>query len=117
MEFDSYTLLLLLRHEDAPKMEKAALDALQDAHLTLLARLRESGSLLAAGPSPGPDDRSLRGICLFGVDVERALALEAQDPAVLAGRFRVEAHPWIVPHGAMLFPPANFPRSAEDADR
>ncbi len=117
MEFDSYTLLLLLRHEDAPKMEKAALDALQDAHLAHLAGLCEAGSLLAAGPSPGPDDRSLRGICLFGVDVERALALEAQDPAVLAGRFRVEAHPWIVPHGAMLFPPANFPRSAEDADR
>ncbi len=116
MEFDQFTVVLLLRHEDAPKMDEAALDALQDAHLAHLARLHDAGHLLAAGPSPGATDRRIRGFCIFRGDPETAKALEADDPAVVARRFAIEAYPWMVPHGAMLFVPARFPRSAAEAE-
>ena len=116
MEFDRVTVLLLLLREDRPSFDGPALDALQDAHLAHLAKLHEAGTLVAAGPSPGGADRRLRGFCIFNVEPERALALEAEDPMVLAGRFRVEAYPWIVPHGAMHFSPARFPRSAAEAE-
>ncbi len=117
MEFDSYTVLLLLRREDAPKLDEAALNAVQNAHLAHLARLHEEGPLLAAGPALGADDRRVRGVCLFGVPLEKALALEADDPAVRAGRFRLEAFPWVVPKGTMQFPSSRFPTSQDEADR
>ncbi len=117
MEFDQYTLLLLLRREDAPALGEAALNELQDAHLAHLARLHEQGDLLAAGPALGPDDRRVRGVCLFGVPLDRALALEAEDPAVRAGRFRLEAFPWVVPRGTVSFPSSRFPQSQTEADR
>ncbi len=117
MEFDSYTVLLLLRREDAPTLGEAALNELQNAHLAYLARLHEEGPLLAAGPALGADDRRVRGVCLFGVPLEKALALEAEDPAVRAGRFRLEAFPWVVPQGTMEFPSSRFPTSQIEADR
>ena len=116
MEFDWFTVVLLLRHPDAPTMDEAALDALQDAHLAHLAKLHDEGRLLAAGPSPGPADRRIRGFCIFLGDIEAALALEADDPAVVARRFTIEAYPWVVPHGALLSFPARFPRSAAEAE-
>jgi uncharacterized protein YciI len=117
MEFDRFTVVLLLLREDAPTLDEKALDALQDAHLDHLARLHEDGHLLAAGPSPGTADRRLRGFCLFRVDPDQARALEAKDPAVLAGRFAIEAHTWMVPRGAMRFTPTRFPHSAAEAER
>ncbi len=116
MEFDRFTVVLLLRHEEAPTMDEAALDALQDAHLAHLAKLHEEGHLVAAGPSPGPADRRIRGFCIFLGDPDTARALEADDPAVVAHRFAIEAYPWVVPHGALLSFPARFPRSAAEAE-
>lgn len=115
MEFDRYTVVLLLLREDAPGLDGPALAALQDAHLAHLARLHETGDLLAAGPSPGRGDRKLRGFCLFRVEPDRARELEAEDPAVLAGPFAIEAYPWMVPHGAMHFTPTRSLRSAAEA--
>jgi uncharacterized protein YciI len=89
MEFDTYTIALLVLRDDAPKLTAAALDELQDAHLAHLAQLHEEGALLAAGPLPGPSDRRLRGLCIYGVDLERARELGERDPMV---RARVFAH-------------------------
>jgi uncharacterized protein YciI len=86
MEFDTYTIALLVLRDDAPKLTAAALDELQDAHV---AQLHEEGVLLAAGPLPGPSDRRLRGLCIYGVDLERARELGERDPMV---RARVFAH-------------------------
>ena len=115
MEFDRFTVVLLLLRDDAPKLDGPALDAIQDAHLAHLAKLHEAGHLLAAGPTLGAPDRRLRGFCLFKVDPDQARALEDEDPAVRAGRFSFEIHTWMVPRGAIHFTFTRFPHSAAEA--
>lgn len=109
MEFDQFTVLLLVARSDAPKLTEPEEGAIQDAHLAHLAKLHEDGLLLAAGPLSGPPDRRLRGLCLFRVKPEAARSLEESDPAVRAGWFSVEAIPWAVPQGAMHFSGTRFP--------
>ncbi len=114
MEFDRFTIALLILRPDAPRLDDEAADALQDAHMAHLADLHEAGHLLAAGPLLG--DERFRGLSILDVDAERARALEEADPAVRAGRFSVEVLTWMVPAGAMAFSPAHFPRSIAEAE-
>ena len=79
-----------------------------------LAKLHESGFLLAAGPLERTDDK-FRGLSILNVDTETALRLKQEDPAVRAGRFSVKAFRWMVPGGAMTFSPARFPHSIGEA--
>ncbi len=81
--------------------ETPELDALQEAHLANIDRLRREGSLLAAGPcSP---EGELRGIfVLTAADMGAAYDLVVTDPAIRAGRLRPELHPWWV--DSSLFP-------------
>jgi len=66
---------------------------LQRKHLQNIMRLAANGSLVLAGPFL--DDQSLRGIFIFNVrTVEEAQALAETDPAVQAGLFVLEFHPW-----------------------
>jgi len=66
---------------------------LQAAHLANIARLVESGEMVLAGPFG--DDGDMRGLFFYNVDsLEAAQALVESDPAVKAGRLRVELHPW-----------------------
>ncbi len=114
MEFDRFTIVLLVRPEDAPTLSQAEEDALQDAHLDFLAKLHEAGHVVAAGPLEGPGDRRLRGITLMNVPPEEARRLNEDDPAARAGRFALEIYPWLVPRGAMTFHPVRFPHSMAD---
>jgi len=116
MRLDQFTVTLLVLRPDAPELDEAAADALQDAHMAHLADLHAAGHLLAAGPLLGPPDRRYRGLSILNVSTEQALALKAQDPAVVAGRFSVLAFPWMVPAGCMTFAPARFPRSVADVE-
>lgn len=116
MEFDQFTVALLLLRPDAPDFTEEELDRLQDAHLAHLADLHAAGHLLAAGPLIGPADRRYRGVSIFRVDPERARELCDQDPMVVAGRFEVQIQPWMVPQGAVSFAPARFPRSIADTE-
>jgi uncharacterized protein YciI len=113
MDFDTWTVVLLELREDAPVLDDAAADALQDAHMDHLARLHEQGFLVAAGPAGDPDG-VIRGISLLTVPPERALELKSTDPAVVAGRFRLRAMPWHVPAGAVHFTPTRFPHSQSE---
>jgi uncharacterized protein len=115
MQFDQFTIALLIRRPDAPQLDEAEEAVLQDAHMAFLADLHEAGYLLAAGPLPGPEDREFRGLSILNVDPERARQLNEQDPAVKAGKFSVQVMPWIVPAGAMHFTSATFPRSMAEA--
>jgi uncharacterized protein YciI len=115
MQFDRFTITLLVLRPDAPEFDQATADALQDAHMAHLAELHEAGHLLAAGPLLGDPDRRFRGLSILNVDPERARDLKEEDPAVKAGLYSIEAYPWIVPAGAMAFSPARFPRGMAEA--
>ncbi|HEX9352134.1 MAG TPA: YciI family protein [Gaiellaceae bacterium] len=111
MQFDRFTITLLILRPDAPELEAEAAAALQDAHMAHLADLHEAGHLLAAGPL---DDEQLRGLSILNVDPARARELKEEDPAVRAGRFSVKVIPWMVPGGAMSFSRTRFPRSTAE---
>lgn len=112
MQFDEFTIALLILRPDAPQLDEEAAAALQDAHMAHLADLHEAGHLLAAGPL---FDEEFRGLSILNVDPERARALQEQDPAVRAGRFSVKVLSWMVPGGAMAFSPTHFPRAMSEA--
>jgi uncharacterized protein YciI len=118
MKFDSFTVVLLELRGDAPKLDEAATAALQDAHLSYLADLHDSGALLACGPLLGAPGgvRPFQGLNLFKTDLGTALRLAEADPAVQAGRYRLAAQPWAVPGGAMSFAHTRLPRSMADVD-
>jgi uncharacterized protein YciI len=113
MNFDRFTVSLLTLRADAPVLDEAALDALQDEHMAHLADLHDEGLLLAAGPLPGEEDRHFRGLSIWApeVDTVRELLAEHPDPAVAAGRFEVTVMPWLVPSGAVHFTRTRLPRS------
>jgi hypothetical protein len=106
MRFDRYTISLLFLRPDAPSLTDEQAAELQDAHL----------ALLAAGPVQGAADRELRGFYILKVDPERARELNEQDPAVRAGRFRIEVYPWVLPGGLMNFSAGRLPRSVAEAE-
>jgi uncharacterized protein len=67
---------------------------IQAAHLQHLESMYKQGILLIAGPMG--DDGDLRGIVVLKVkSLEEAQTLVHEDPAVKAGRLRVELHPWM----------------------
>jgi uncharacterized protein len=115
MDFDQFTVALLIHRDDAPVLDESAENALQDAHMAHLADLHEAGHLLAAGPLLGEPGRAYRGLSILAVDPDRARVLKEQDPAVRAGVYRVECLPWLVPAGAVRFAGTRFPRSMAEA--
>jgi uncharacterized protein YciI len=114
VEFDQFTIALLLRSDNPPDLTAEQDAALQDAHLAHLSDLHDAGKLLAAGPL-FDTSRHYRGLSILSVSREEAQALKEADPAVQAGVFRVVTLPWMVPAGAMTFTQTHFPRSAAEA--
>jgi uncharacterized protein YciI len=117
MDFDRYTVSLLILNPDAPALSDEAVDTLQDEHMAHLADLHDAGHLLAAGPLAGAFARHFRGLSIWRGDPDQVHALLAEhpDPAVVAGRFREEILPWMVPAGALQFAHTSFPRSMAEA--
>jgi uncharacterized protein YciI len=111
MEFDRFTVGLLILRADAPKLSEEEENALQDAHMAHLAKLHDEGILLAAGPLLGSSDRDIRGLEIYRGSPEQVKVLADQDPGVRAGRYTHRFLPWMVPGGAVSFARARFPRS------
>src|SRR5437764_14751952 len=103
MEFDHYTISLLMLRPDAPAFSEQEEAELQDAHMSHLAQLHQAGELLAAGPVLGAADRGLRGFSILNVDPERARKLKEEAAAVRAGKYRTEAYRWLLPASLMAF--------------
>jgi uncharacterized protein YciI len=108
-EFDSFQLVLLVRPPDTHGLDEAALASNQRRHLGHFAKMRAAGFLVASGPIRGDDQ--IAGICIYRAgSTERARALAEDDPAVRAGRFRVQVMGWVTGKGALGPGPA---RSAD----
>ena len=115
MEFDRYTISLLMLRTDAPAFSEQEEAELQDAHMSHLAQMHQAGQLLAAGPVLGAPDRELRGFSILNVDPERARKLKEEDPAVRAGKYRIEVYAWVLPAGLISFSAGRLPRSVAEA--
>ena len=115
MEFDRFSIALLVLRPDRKPLDHEAEAALQDAHMAHLADLHEAGYLLAAGPLLGGSEEPFRGLTIMNVEPEKARLLKEHDPAVRAGRFSVKVLPWMVPRGAIHFSRTRFPRSIAEA--
>jgi uncharacterized protein len=103
--FDTYELVLLRLSETAPALDDDAAAQLQRQHLGHFAAMRAAGHLKVAGPLSDQPDESWRGICLYQVgSLQEARRLAELDPAVKAGRFRVEVMTWRTARGALRFP-------------
>jgi uncharacterized protein len=111
MEFDRFTIGLLILRADAPKLSEEEENVLQDAHMVYTAKLHDEGHLLAAGPILGAPDRELRGLSIYKGSPDEVKALADLDPGVLAGRYAHQFFPWIVPRGAVSFAHTRLPRS------
>jgi uncharacterized protein len=111
MDFDQFTVALLILRADAPKLSEEEENRLQDEHMAHLAKLHDQGVLLAAGPLLGGLDRDLRGLEIYRGSPDEVRKLADQDPSVVAGRFTHRLLPWMVPGGAVSFAHTRFPRS------
>jgi uncharacterized protein YciI len=86
-----YVMVFLKR--GPAKLEKSERSTLIKKHLENIGKLAEAKKLVLAGPFL--DDTDLAGIYVFDVKtVEEAKALTETDPAVAAGVFVMELHPW-----------------------
>ena len=102
-ELESHTLVLLVRPADAPQLDDARLDELQEQHLAFLQAKREQGVMAAAGPFDGQPDPGWRGLCLYLVDADRALELALDDPLVQAGRLQPVPFTWFTRPGELRY--------------
>ncbi|HEV8260544.1 MAG TPA: YciI family protein [Burkholderiales bacterium] len=96
----TYQFGMLLRGPSWAPGESPELKALQEQHMAHIRKTAESGKLVIAGPLG--DGGNMRGILVYKVaTLEEARALAEADPAVKAGRLKVELHPWMVPRGSL----------------
>ena len=92
-EMTTYYVGFLYRGAKWTPEETAETRRLQEAHMANIVKMGAEGKLVVAGPFADKGD--LRGLYVFRVaSAEEAKALVESDPAVAAGRFRFEIHPW-----------------------
>lgn len=81
--------------ESTPETQK-----IQEGHMAHLNASAKTGKLVIAGPIANGGD--IRGILVYHTaTVDEARAIAEQDPAVKAGRLKVDLHPWMVSKGAL----------------
>jgi uncharacterized protein YciI len=99
-EMKTYYLVFLLRGPNRSQ-DSTEVAKIQEAHLAHLTKMHKDGKMALSGPVL--DDQDLRGICVYDVkSLEEAKTLAEADPAVEAGRLKVEVHPWMSMRGAKL---------------
>ncbi len=107
--FDVRTVVYLRTGEHPPELDDDASRALHHAHLAYLGDLTRRGIIAANGPLVEKTDATLRGMSVYTVGLDEARRLAEADPAVRAGRFRVDVARWAVAQGRIAFPQAGGP--------
>jgi uncharacterized protein YciI len=96
----NYVFGVLVRGSKWTKEQTEETKKVQEGHMANINRLAETGKLVLAGPFVEGGDR--RGVFIFKVDsLSEAQALTDTDPAVIAGRLKIELHRWSVPKGML----------------
>ncbi len=107
MQFESYQVVFLRTAENPAKISKDEVMEIQKQHLAHLTKVGQSGKMVIAGPFGDQQDKTFRGMCVYRVgSIDEARMLAEDDPAVKAGRLRVEVMTWYVEKGYMTFPKA-----------
>lgn len=88
----SYSFVLLHRGPRWTANVASGVKKVLRQHAKHLDALRREGQLIAAGPIEGIGE--LRGVLIFATDTLATRRLVSKDPAVKAGRFVPEIHPW-----------------------
>lgn len=84
------------------KRSQSAAEAedIQKKHLAYMSELRSQGKLPVAGPFS--EDSDWRGVVIYRVQtIDQAQQLAQGDPAVRAGRLRIDARPWLTWKGIL----------------
>ncbi len=96
----SYIFGLLVHGPKWTKEQTEETNRIQEGHMANISRLAQAGKLVLAGPFFGDGDR--RGVFIFKLDsLTEAQALTDTDPAVIAGRLKIELYRWSVPAGML----------------
>lgn len=86
-------VMAFLKRVTNKNVDSASRAQLIQGHLKNIGRLAREGKLVVAGPFLDKSD--LAGVFVFNVtNIEEAKTLTASDPAVKAGLFEIELHPW-----------------------
>jgi uncharacterized protein YciI len=101
--FDEHTIVFLMRPADSPPFTEDELDRLQAEHLAYLRDLGRRGVLIANGPLVEQTDVRLRGISVYTLPLDEALALARDDPMVRAGRLEIHGARWWTAAGSVRF--------------
>ena len=99
-EMTTYYFGMLMKGAKWSAEETPERAELQKQHLAHLTKMGKEGKLVIAGPLL--DDGTIRGLLVYKVgSIEEARACAEADPAVKAGRLKVEMHPWMVQKGIL----------------
>ena len=109
-EMDRHTVILLRWADNQPELTEDESDRLFVAHLAYLHDRMVEGKLIANGPLRDQTDERLRGLSVYALPLEEALAVARQDPMVVAGWFAIEGANWTLARGD-----ASFGRAALEA--
>ena len=107
--FDVYTLVVLRRSPNAPRLSDEEVDVLQGRHLAYRADLSRRGVLVVNGPFDRQSDPSFRGMSIFACGPAEAARMSDADPSVIAGRLTYDVMQWWVRAGSLAFPFADGP--------
>lgn len=95
----SYSFVLLHRGPNWTANATSGVRHVLKSHARHLEKLRAKGALIAAGPVEGTGE--VRGVLVFDADTAATRRLVEKDPAVKAGRFVPEIHPWWTAYGVI----------------
>lgn len=94
-------VFMLLNQGPNLNQDSVTLNKMMEGHMKHINDMAHSGKLVVAGPFENGDKH--RGILIFNVDsISEALRMESTDPAVVAGRFEMQAIYWWAAKGTKL---------------
>lgn len=96
-----YYIGIVLKGETWSPDTTPEIEELHQNHLKYIEQMFVDGKLIIAGPFVNKDDK--RGILIFNTETfEEAIELANNDPAVKAGRLKVDMREWMAADGLML---------------